>query len=288
MTSYNVLDFVLKPLEIFGLQYFSLNSSWKFSKWRIFYFTIRITFYLSTTVKFWFTMFQNQKDIKIEKNVLSFLLNFFSMMTIILSNILSLVEPLLKNKSERNFFNLVQEFSENFRFYFKRKIYLKYFKKVLIQRLIFVVILPSILAVTFRTLTYLTKHDFGPIFLYFIFIYFIDMINSQLILYKFWFYVDLISLHLKSLKEIAENFNEKLPNLTEILALKKLFILILEMTKEFNNFMSGTVQFYMISTIFWLMITNYRLLEIQFGILEKKGNQIGEKNLEKFDLKFYL
>lgn len=276
MTSFEILASFLKPLEVFGLQYFSLTSVSNFSKWRIFYCGLRITFYLMTTVELWVMMFQQQSDVDIEKNVLSFLLKIFSFLSYLIVTLTGIAEALLKQKSERNFFEIVREFEENFAYNFKRRINFGCFKKLLTRRIVFMVVLPTVVIVSTRISVRLSKHPMSFLFLYFMFVYAIDNAHSQLILYKFCFYVDMITLHLRSVLEIVQDFNTKTPNLKEILALKKLYVLTLEMTREFNNFMANTVQYYIVSTVFWLMISNYRLLEIQFGTLEKSGNLAGE------------
>jgi hypothetical protein len=220
-------------------------------------------------------IFANERhDIKVDKNSLNFIFHLLTLLSIILTTVISISEPLVKNKSERNFFIQLQIFSEVFKFCFKRKINLKDFKKVLTRRLIFLVILPSIVG-TIPTLVYrILIKEYS--YIYLMFFYFLDQINLQLILYKFCFYVDLISLHLKCLKEIFENFQT--PKLSEILMMKKLYVLILEVTREFNDFIINTLQFFVFSNVMWLMIAIFRLFEYSQKALEESGDKrYGEK-----------
>jgi hypothetical protein len=211
---------------------------------------------------------------------LSFVIKDFGLLATICTTIIAIVEPFVKRKREENFYGIVEEFSENFEFYFQRKICFKRFKRTLKSRLIFLVFAMT----SFLTFTKVVKKiSFGKLsfeYFYYMVIYTIDIASTQLILYKFCFYVDFISLHLKALKEIVENFHIKSPSLKEVLTLKKLYILILEMSREFNGFMTNTIQSYITSTVLWLIMSNYLLLEIQFGELEEKGRKHGEKFLE--------
>jgi hypothetical protein len=88
----------------------------------------------------------------------------------------------------------------------------------------------------------------------------------------------MITLHLKAILDAIETFNERNAKVGEILALKKLYILTLEMTKEFNGFMRNSIQFFINNYVLWFLICIYRILRIKLGVSD--DNEISEFSLK--------
>lgn len=278
MTSLESLNLAAKPLEIFGFQYFSIKStqnSSKLSKFRIFFFIFRIFSYTFTTIKLWLNVSELHDELNVQENILVKLLNIFQIFVNVLETAVAIVEPFVKVKSERKFYELSREFQEILSFNFKRKIYFKKLSKTFIRRLIFVTATMTIFIFYFDLKVTLELYGSYLTSIYYFLIYLIDVNASQLILYKFCFYVDLITLHLKAL---LEAFDEKSSKVKDILSLKKLYVLVLEMTREFNYFMSVTAQFYILTGFIWIFFSIYRIIQIKLGVVDE--SLIGKKILK--------
>lgn len=209
-------------------------------------------------------------DIKIERNMLSFTLAFLHFASIIARTVTVICESFWKVKSEKKFYDYVEEFEEIYRFSFGRKINFAHFKKILTRRLVWIVII-QVMSIVGDIEHRLSRHPLSFKIVYHMTLLFIDITTASLFLFKTCYYVDVIRIHLKAVHEIFDDFaREKHSKVKKILAAKKLYVMILEMTREFNHFVAQSLQAYIIETAFWLLVSNYRFLEIQFGLLERK------------------
>lgn len=154
---------------------------------------------------------------------------------------------------------------------FHRKIKYGKFKKILVKRLFSFGIL-LVIAILIQGQELVLEEEFGIFLIFSIFLYFIDAATCILILFKFTFYTDLLCIHLKAISEILGRSRKKF----EILTVKKLYVVNLEMSREVENFMRITMQNFIIEMIFWLLISTYRAIEVQFELFDRVF-ELGEK-----------
>lgn len=268
MSDINELSAYLRPLEIFGLQYFSLfalklNTNLKFaSKNYLSYFLCYICAYIGIA-------YLNEVLNAAERNKIRLQIGsddiFFNTIVIILPilsffrTLIALTEPLFKVISNQKFFVLLFEFNEFLATELDAKINFDNLKKVLKQRLL---ILCSFMAFQHLVFIYKLAMNFSTNLLVKNLYISFQIVTIFLTLYKICFYVDLIYICLSSfndsLDQIAVYSHDNKLLLKKIYQMMRAYIHIIEISAEFNGFISETIGSYMVLQIMYISWRIYK------------------------------
>lgn len=275
MSKITKLSPLLKPLEIFGLQYFSakftnFNSALKFpSKFATFYFLFRLFLFLIGTSFTWFHFYAEIQNKSFKENVVAFI---FKGCTVILSAVrmfVAFTEALIKIKSNQKLLILFTELCGFMDNHFKMKINLKLFIRGRKFRLIRLAVV-SILLVIAGTIGYIGSPILHVIILALNFC--INFTTIFLISYKFCFYVDLIKVCLENLLTILDKCllyrHDKDLLLKKIYQAKRIYIFILDMSNELNNFMFLTISTYTVCEFMWILTHFHQIFRVYLGGVE--------------------
>ena len=268
MSEIKQLSPCLRPLEIFGLQYFSLSrlkfkSSLKFaSKNSLIYFLCYIFIYIGLAYLNEVLSAEERNKIRLKIGADDIFFNTIVIVLPILAffrTLIALTEPLFKAIGNQKFFVILNEFQEFLVTQLDVKITFKNFKKILNQRLL---ILCGFLAFQHLFLIYklIVNFSFNLLMknLYMSF----QIITVFLILYKICFYVDLIYICLKTFHDTIDqipvyNQDDKIL-VKKIYRMMRAYIYIIEISAEFNGFIAGTIGSYMALQILYISWRVYK------------------------------
>lgn len=267
MSDIKQLSSHLKVLKIFGLQCFSIqflnfkSKKLKFaSKNYLIYF---LTFPLVDMILSSYFTYENFAGYSFEsEEYLGLIFRILGHFASIFRLYAEFCESLFKIKQNQNFFMVFEEFCEFILLEFRLKTRVKFLKRFLIRRTILTFSFSIFVVLVF----YFAEKDFAALnFAYFrYFALFIDFMLETLIIFKFCFYVDLICVCLRNLKDIFEQISLYMYNkellLNKVYKIKRSYIYIVEMTKSLNNFMSMTIFCLQLSQMMWLLETIYFMI----------------------------
>jgi len=270
MSNIQELSPYLKALEIFGLQFFSLSTldfkskKLKFvSKYFIIYLVIVICPLLGYVCYSRYTVYQSYEFKR--ENALEFVFKVLAMLIMVIRKILSIFEPFWKVKSYQKFFIILNEFCLIFKYEFNLKIDFKKFKKILNFRNIFAVFA----AFSLVSFDLIVDGDFKDIFYYIKYLlHFIELYTKYLSIYKFCFYIDLISICLNNILDVLDQLplykhNKKIL-LCKIYQIKRSYICVIKMTDKVNYFMFFTKNLLELGEIMWILTLLYIAINIYY------------------------
>lgn len=273
----------LKLQEYFGLQFFSLSQLHERSKVKFASILYIISFVIRMGLNFYSYIFSDLfydtiKKISMTENLLGFTLEIAVTFFMVIRVFFAIIEAFVKVKSNQKFFVLLFKFESYLLKIMKLRLHFGDFWKMQNYRLIFIGFVLTSFSLTM---------GFGVIFgsekpRIFIFIgLVINMIGFCLILQKICFYIDIICVCLdnfcKSLDRISINVHNERILIRNIYQCKRLYIYIIKMTEQLNNFMSVTIYLFTVSQTLYLSLRFYHLLLADFSDV---GRTIGENFLE--------
>lgn len=271
MLKYKKLSKFLKPLEIFGLQYFSLfdlSSKFTSTGYKIYFFiyTSTICFIVLTFRQSFFDLF---RKVPLKENILGYSAEIFVNFFLFCQFLLFVSEAFFKVENNKNFFIIFYKFDKFLSLKMNTKLRLKFLNKIFKRRIILIAFLAIIFAIPEVGLV----KNFGVDGFFVFFVVLIDFTTICLALYKICFYVDLLCFCLMKFNEILDQIvlfshNRKLL-LRKICQCKRCYVFVVEMTEEFNAFMSITLNIYIYMGILWLSIRFYYFLQLNIDDVSK-------------------
>ena len=268
MSNVKELSQHLKVLEIFSLQFFSISKlnfkSKKLKSTSKNYLIYLVLCPIPVLIIISYSTYTNFLNFSYSsENYLGKVFRFFGHVASIFRLFSEVFESLFKVSQNQEFFMLFEEFCEFILKEFKLKICLKFLKKFLFLRLIFV--FSSSIFVSFVILLNEFNY-FDSVFYFNFFTIFFDLTFASLIIFKFCFYVDLICI---SLMKINESFNQiplfshnKQLMLNKIYKIKRSYIYVIELTDLLNSFMAVTIFSVQLSQMMWILDTFYFLINV--------------------------
>lgn len=270
MSEIRKLNKFSKHLEFFGLQFHSistktLNSPPKFASIsHIIYFIVYSSLFLLGLCFLNGPFYELIQNVSLNENLLGYSLEMFITTQTIGQIFFSIFESFLKVKSNKKFFILLFNFDKFLKLKMRTKIDIKKFRKILKRRLILLYFSATmvILSDTALIKIYGIKELLNLVMI------FTHFVTVCLVLFKICFYVDLLCICLMKFNEILDQIvalshNRKLL-LRKIYQCKQCYIIIIEMSKELNNFLSLTLNAYIYVGVLWMTMRFYHFFELNF------------------------
>ncbi|KAL7015348.1 hypothetical protein ACKWTF_016408 [Chironomus riparius] len=257
------LNTYLKPQEYFGLQFFALSylnekSKVKFtSTMYIISFIIRIVLNLYGYI-FSGLFYGTIKNISMTENLLGFTLEIVVTFFTAAKVLFGIIEAFVKVKSNQKFFILLHKFESFLVQNMNSRLHFGDFWIIQKYRMIFI----GVVLTSFSLSIGIPMTKASRLFLFLGL--FVNMLGFCLILFKICFYVDIVGVCLRnfheSLERISINVHNEQIMVRNIYQSKRLYIYIIKMTKQLNNFMSITIYLFMVSQTLYLSLRFYHLL----------------------------
>lgn len=271
----------LRPLEAFGLQYFSLSKFNFILSSRFASFGYKVYFFCYTASIVLLMIYFREpyldliQKLSINENMLGYAIEMIVTIFILGQISVNNFEAFITVKSNQNFFKILHKFDKFLDENLDTKIITEKLRKILKHRLILIASLIVIISIPHSKVV--IDHGFHGFFT------FCMIINYFIIIcmwtYKLCFYVDVIGICLvkfhEILDQIEESSHDKKEMLMRIYKCRRCYVYIIEILDELNSCMIFTLNLYIFCGTLWITLRFYYFLQLN---IEDPASFTGEFN----------